>query len=186
MNFAEMKVLLEFYVDDAVDTPIALRLINEGKNQMAAAVNASFPDITETSPGDVFVFDTRFHELPVLYAAAMVKAYDSSIREKESFMFDFQTRLKDFVKNFVPMIEYEDSDNVQHFTAAANQMEFTVTKPSYTSYGDLDVYVNSTPVPYRRYGNVITLETPLTGGERVTIQWDLTGYNDVPSYMRVW
>lgn len=186
MNFAAMKTLLEYYVDDTVDTPIALTLVNEGKNKMAAAVHAKFPDIVESGTGDTFVFDERFHELPVLYAAAMVKAYDSSIREKESFMFDFQSGLKDFVKEYSPPIQYVKGDFLQSFTAVAGDTTFTVTDSSFSTYGNVDVYLNSSPVPHTRNGNVITLVNPLVGGETVTVTWDPLGYDNVQPWMRMW
>lgn len=187
MNFAAMKTLLEYYVDDTVDTPIALILVNEGKNKMAAAVHAKFPDIVESGTGDTFVFDDRFHELPVLYAAAMVKAYDSSVREKDSFMMDFKDGLKEFAKEYSPPIQYvADNGYSQAFTAAAGDTTFTVTNPSFSTYGNVDVYLNSSPVPHSRVGNVITLPSPLLGGEILTVTWDPLGYDNVQPWMRMW
>lgn len=189
MNYSEMKELLEYYVDDTVDSPIAIRLFNEGKNQMAAAVHARFPDIEETSSaGDRFVFDERFHELPVLYAAAMVKAYDSSIREKEAFMADFQSRMRDFVENYNPPIQFVDADYVQHFkvTAPDGEYQFKVTASNFNTFGNVDVYVNSQLVAHRRNGTEIYADNAVPLDSIVSVTWDPDIYGDVQPWVKAW
>lgn len=175
MNFADMKKLLEFYVDDVVENDIAVMMFNEGKDEMAVAANAVFPDIRNSSDdGDEFVFDKRFHRLPVLYAAAMVKAYDSSIREKESYMVQFQNGLKDFVQKCEIPPQYKKSVTTQHFTITNpnGQSEFTITSDFFDTYGNREVYVNSEPVDAVWQGNRVTLTTPAPQGSVVSVMWD--------------
>ena len=188
MRYAKMKELLEFYVDDIVDTTIAVQLFNAGKDKLAAAVNAKFPDLPENPTGDEeFVFDSRFHELPVIYAAAMVKSYDSSIREKESYLAQFQDGIREFVENYDPPVQYLDTDYVKHFTVTDEngQSEFAVISRNYNSYGDIDVYVNSVPVAFRRSGPNITLVEPAPEGSTVTLMWEPNFYS-ADSWLKAW
>lgn len=188
MQFGEMKTLLEYYVDDIVDTPIAITLINAGKDKMAAAVNAKFPDIPSQATGtEEFAFDSRFHELPVLYAAAMVKSYDSSVREKESYLGQFQDGLREFVENYDPPIQYLDTDYVQHFTVTdpAGQSNFTIVSRNFNAYGDVAAYVNSVQVPANHSGTSVALLTPAPEGSVVTLSWDPDVYHAEP-WQKVW
>lgn len=188
MNYAEMKELLEYYVDDVVDNPIATRLFNEGKNRMALAVHAKFPDIANTvGVGDTFVFDDRFHNIPVLYAAAMVKSYDSSLQEKQSYQNDFEMALRDFVENYDPPVQYSTEDNLQHFVVDDNYVTtpvFSVTRNGYNMFGNVSVYVDGVPAGHQKYGSEIRLyETPPLGSI-VTIEWEQDTFSGVPRYLK--
>lgn len=188
MRYAKMKELLEYYVDDIVDTPIAVQLLNAGKDKLASAVNSVFPDLPENPTGnEEFVFDGRFHELPVIYAAAMVKSYDSSIREKESYLAQFQDGIREFVENYDPPVQYLESDYVKHFTVTdeAGQTDFVVTARNYNSYGNIDVYVNSQPVAFKRSGPNVSLLDPAPLDSVVTLMWEPDIY-DADSWMKAW
>ena len=187
MNYAEMKTMLEYYVDDEVDNPIALRLLNEGKNRMALAVHAKFPDITQISGDDVFVFDDRFHNTAVLYAAAMVKTYDSSIAEAREFENKFELGLREFVENYDTPIQYSMEGNIQNFVVTdetAGTPVFRVTDRDYNMYGEITVYVNGIPAPHQKYGSEVRLYNNPTVNDVVTIQWDQNVYGGIQPWMR--
>jgi hypothetical protein len=187
MNYAEMKVMLEYYVDDEVDNPIALRLLNEGKNRMALAVHAKFPDITQLTGSDEFVFDDRFHNTAVLYAAAMVKTYDSSIAEAREFENKFELGLREFVENYDTPIQYTTEPNIQNFTVTAETAVtpvFRVTDRDYNMYGDITVYLNGNPVRHQKYGSEIRLYDTPAVDDIVTIQWDQNIYGGVQPWSR--
>ena len=184
-----MKSQLEYYVDDVVDTDVALNLFNEGKNRMATAVKAILPDLTTVpGAGDKFVFDDRFHIIPVYYAAAMVKANDSSLTEKDSFMGQFENSVKDFVQNYVPPVIYQDSETTQQFkvTDPAGQSNFIVTKDTFNMYGNVFVYVDGAGVDFGKYGNTVTLSTPAPMGAVVSIQWDPDQFGQVAPWLKGW
>lgn len=188
MKFSDMKTLLEFYVDDIVDTKTAIILFNAGKDKMAAAVNAKFPNLPDQTIGEEeFVFDSRFHELPVLYAAAMVKSYDSSIREKESYDAQFRDGIREFVENYDPPIQYLDNELVKHITVTdpLGQSNFKITAANYNRYSDVNVYVNSELVPFQSIGSEITLLDPAPEGSVVTLTWNPDVYSAEP-WMKVW
>ena len=186
MNYTEMKTLLEYYVDDVVDTATAVRLLNEGKNKLAVAVRAKFPDI-DASGASTFVFDDRFHEAPVLYAASMVKAYDSSLSEKESYMAQFRDMLRDFVKEYSPPVQYLASENLQHFGVGLPEGEdtFIITDSSFSGYGDLEVFVDSMPVGFSSSGRNVYLTNTAPAGTVVTVRWEPSMFS-APRYMRGW
>lgn len=188
MDFTQMQTLLEFYVDDVIDPEISIVMFNAAKDDMAAAVHARFPDLgQDVGVNDSFVFDSRFHEAPVLYAAAMVKAYDSSIGEKQDFMNQYQMKLRDFVKEYYPPIMYQDIPNAEHFTVTedSDPSLFTITNESYSVYGNVEVYVNGRVAGYRRYGNQFTLAVPAPVGSTVTIVWEPYQYQ-APQYLKGW
>lgn len=189
MDFTQMQTLLEFYVDDVVDPEISIIMFNAAKDEMAAAVHARFPDLgQDVGINDTFVFDSRFHEAPVLYAAAMVKAYDSSVGEKQDFMNQYQMKLRDFVKEYYPPIIYQDVPNVAHFKVTedtADPSVFTITSDSYSIYGNVEVYLNGSPVGYRRYGSEFTLSSPAPVGSTVSIAWEPYQFQ-APDYLKGW
>jgi hypothetical protein len=176
MTLEEMIRLNTFYVDDVVDNADFVLLLNAGKNRMGTEVHCRFPDITVTATLDeTFVFDEAYHEIPVLYAAAMTKSMDSSIPEKNSYMVQFESGLQDFVENYDPPAQYLVGPLVQQFTAADGQTNFTVTKNEYDpAYGNLKVYVNSLLVEFEKNNDKgFILETAANVGDAVTAKWEL-------------
>jgi len=187
-----MKRLVELYVDDVVDNNTLVTLLNMGKNRMAQEVKCRFPDITlTTNLDDTFVFSEEYHEIPVFYAAAMIKAQDSSIREKESFLAQFELGLQNFVENYDPPVQYLDLPNVEHFTATAGQLQYTITKNDYhPTYGNLKVYRNSIRVfDIEKDGNSFSLPITETvsDGDIITAIWEINAdYIYRPAFYPGW
>jgi hypothetical protein len=185
MNLSDMKAMLDGYVDDVIDITLATRLLNAGQNKMATSARASFPQLAATVTDGTFVFPEKYHETPVLYAAAMIKAQDSSIREKESFLAQFQDALADFTENWDVPARYKDDINVQQFTATANQTVFTITKDTYTtSYSRLEVYKNDVKITtFEDNGDgTFTLATGATAGDYITAIWEVNEMFQQPPY----
>lgn len=188
MDYNAMKDLLEFYVDDVVDTPIAVLLFNEAKNKMGNVVNATFPNLPDAPiEGDQFVFPEQYHNAPVLYAAAMYKGYDSSIGEKQSYMADFQQALRDFQNDYdVPLVYRNDALSYKYTVTEPNGIDsITVNDESFNRYGNLSVYVGNLPVSYNRYGNVFTFATTVPVGSQITIAWEPYQFHTEP-WNRMW
>lgn len=183
MKVSEMLTRLQLYIDDTVESEEdAIGILNDGKNRMALAVKATFPDVTSASGGsDSFVFPTEYHEGPVLYAAAMYKAVDSSIQEKNSFMGDFQEILRDFQENYDPPMQYQKNSYTQHFVATAGQLLFTITGETFT--GKPKVYINSQRTyDYNVDGNEITLYNGAIEGDILSAVWDENAAFTQPPY----
>lgn len=188
MNYAEAKVLLEYYVDDVVDTATTSLLLNAGKNKMAVAVHSKFPDIEPVAPNDTFVFDDRFHELPVLYAAAMAKSYDSSIQEKNSYLTQFEINLKDFVQNYDPPIQYVQAEYIYHMTVteSVGTTLVDVMNKTYNTHGNVNAFVNSMPIPHLRTRTGIVLHEPAPFGSVITVTWEPNRYEGAQSWQKAW
>lgn len=177
MLLSDMLLLLETYVDDSINNPDAVRWLNAGQNKMAVEVKAAFPQLTITSGlNTTFVFPEKFHETPVLYAAAMYKAQDSSMQEKESFLMQFRDGLQEFSENYDPPARYRDDAITQQFIATAAQTEFTITKEGYNyRFGNLRVYVNDRRTDYFLpvvTGFLYTDPAPILVGDAVTAVWE--------------
>lgn len=174
MNISEMISLVEAYIDDLVDTTTCVTMLNAGQSQMETEAQVRFPPIVQTVEMDfVPPYPEIYHEIPVLYAAAMYKAQDSSIREKDSFMAQFYDRLRSFVANYDPPVQYLNRANVQQFDAAEDQTVFTVTKTTYNAvYGNPVAYVNGNPVDAAINDRTVTLPSPAAEGAIVTVMWD--------------
>lgn len=180
MNLQQMINLINTNVDDVVSTNDAVAWLNTGKNKMAIAVGALFPDIAITSDlSDTFVFPAKYHHLPVLYACASYKGQDTSLQEKGSFMQEFVDGLQDFVARYDVPPYYRDDDTSEQFIATAGQSIFTINKNSYDPVsGDLKVYINGrqtfdfTPNRDTRYKEFI-LATACNTGDKVTALWEI-------------
>lgn len=176
MNLSEMKSLLEYYVDDIVDNNIVIQLLNQAKNELAIVVDADFPDIAITpNMDDTFVFDDKYHNLPVLHAAAMVKAYDSSLGEKNSFMQQFQVGLQGFKSRYTVPIQYKLGANIlQHLVTEENGVQqINVTSPNYHSWSWVNVYVDGVLIEGAEgYGKQINLPMLVPQGATITVEWD--------------
>lgn len=144
MNLQQMIDAINRRVDDVVDVSDAVEWLNSGKNQMAAAIGATFPDLVATDLSSSFAFDSKYHEAPVLYASASFKEQDSALGEAQNFMYKFDQVKNEFVRNYEVPPSFKDGYTVQQFVASGGKKTFTITKESYSpSYGDLKVYVNN-------------------------------------------
>jgi hypothetical protein len=178
MNFSDMQQLLRFLVDDTVEAGITATLLNMGQNEMATAVKCDFPQLSSDVPSGTFVFPEKFHKLPVFYAAAMYKGYDSSVREKDSYMADFQNGLPNFTENYTPPYRYWDDFNVQQFRAVDSVFTYNITKDGYDRrYADLRIYVNDVPVKASTSttDNTFTIDSSvgLVSGDYITVIWEI-------------
>jgi hypothetical protein len=177
MKLSDLINLLNGYVDDVIDATTATRLFNAGQNQMAVDIKASFPQLIASNLNDTFVFPEKYHEAPVLYAAAMVKAQDSSIREKESFLSQFGLAVANFTENYDVPARYWETPSVQQFTATAGQTTFLITKESYNpDYSNLKVYINDVPTTSFSLAtdgtNSFILTTSAALNDAVTASWE--------------
>lgn len=175
MNLQQMIDAINRRVDDVVDATDAVEWLNSGKDQMAIAVEATFPDLDIANMQGTFPFPSKYHEGPVLYAAARFKEYDSSISEAANFMAQFETVKQNFVRNYSVPPSYRDDRLAQQFIVSSGQTEFAITKQGYEPrYGDLVVYVNDLRVD-RELVEDSTAFTPLASlapGDRVTAVWE--------------
>lgn len=185
MKLSDMFTLLNLYVDDVVASTIATTLFNAGQNKMAAEIKAAFPQLVATNVDDTFVFSEKYHEIPVLYAASMIKAQDSSIREKESFLSQFQDGLASFTENYDLPAKYKDDVNVLQYVAITGQQSFTIPSDTYVyPYANLKVYVDNV----RTYefttptNTSFSLNTACVGGEYITAIWDIDHAMQEPPY----
>lgn len=191
MNLSDMKKLLDVYIDDLSDMTTAVQMFNAAKDQMAVEVDAVFPDITAEGDNNAveFIFDKKWHELPVLYAAAMYKSADSSIGEKNSYMTQFLAGLQNFKAKFEPTIDMMEGPTIAQFTATDNQTEFKVIKPGFARrFADVKMYINGEE--YYDFSFSRTSKTTLTvpddtiaAGDRVTITWEINDiFNEPPMF----
>lgn len=174
MNLQQMIDAISRRVDDTVSADDAVEWLNSAKNQMAIAVEANFPNLVASALESSFVFDSKYHEIPVLYACASFKEQESTLSEASNFMAKYENLKKDFVRNYVVPPRYRDDRLSQQFTATAGQTLFTVTKGNYDPpTGDAKVYINDQPVDFETGdGKNFTLLIALLGGEAVTIIWE--------------
>lgn len=174
MTLQEMIDAINRRVDDVVDVRDAVEWLNSGKNQMAVAVGAKFPDLSTTDLNGTFPFDDKYHEAPVLYACACFKEQDSSLSEVANFMAKFENLKKDFVRNYAVPPRYRDDRLSQQFTATQGQTTFTITKEGYDPrFGDLKVYVNDMPAEFELgSGTDFILRNPANNGDAVTAVWE--------------
>ena len=194
MNLSEMLDMVNANVDDIVEQEDAVAWLNVGKDKMAIAVDADFPDIVVTPDmDDEFVFPKKYHHLPVLYASASYKGYDSSLQEKGSFMQEFAEELLDFVANYQVPENFKDDEYTEQFVAEEGQRTFTITKNLYEAHaGSLRVYINDRQSRAFRLGGVrqandFILNQPCEEGDRVTAVWDIrTGLVQAPYPWTTW
>lgn len=181
MKLSEMNALLNVYVDDVVDITTATTLFNAGINKMSIEVKSNLPILSSATPDSPPAFPAIYHEIPVLYAATMIKAQDSSLREKGSFLQQFDLALSNFSENYDPPMQYKDSQNTQQFIAVAGQTTFVITQDTYNRpYANLTVYVNGKEIPPTW---VLLPTTILTS--RTVINTTITTSNDPNSFTLV-
>lgn len=174
MNLQQMIDAINRRVDDVVDAKDAAEWLNSGKNQMAIAVGAKFPDLDSAVLTGTFVFDDQFHEAPVLYAAASFKEQDSALSEVGNFMSKFENLKKEFVRSYVVPPRYRNDRLSQQFIATAGQTSFIVTKEGYDpTVGDAKIYVNDRYVISSiGVDNELILDVATVLGDCVTIVWE--------------
>lgn len=177
MKLSEMKTRLEFYIDDISDMNIAVGLFNTAKDRMATEVKATFPDIVaEGDNSTSFSFDPAFHEVPVLYAAAMYKSADSSINEKNSYMTQFEAGVVRFVSAYKVPIEFRNDEVTEQHIATDGQTDFVITKDGfYPRFTRLRVYINGVETHnYEWIPDLMMIMIPsgLTTGDKLTISWE--------------
>lgn len=174
MTLEELKGFVESIVDDIVETSDLVRWLNAGQNRMAIDADATFPQLT-TDLSSTFVFDEKYHEVPVLYAAARYKEQDSSLQESRNFMVQFEDAKKTFVAKYEVPFRYRDDPNSQQFVAVGGETGFTITKSSYDyDTSDLQVYVNGIRVKDVQINEdaSFTLMQVLVADDCVTCMWE--------------
>lgn len=175
MNLSQMIKLVDIYTDDVNQAVDVVPLLNAGQNRMATETRCKFPQLEFSSSLEgTFVFDEVYHETPVLYASAMLKAKDSAVREKESYMVQFEAGVKNFVENFDPPMQYRQDANIQQFTATEGQDTFAITKRDYSPvYSGLSVYKNGVVAAFVKGDEgTFILQTPAIVGDAVTAEWE--------------
>jgi hypothetical protein len=184
MTLQEMINAINRRIDDVIDTADAIEWLNEGQNLLAIAVGAKFPQLSSNLT-DTFVFDEKYHTIPVIFAAMRYKEQDSSLQEARYLMDQFEEYKREFVENYEVPPRYRDDRQTQQFTATDGQTTFTITKLDYDpNSGDLKVYVNDAPVPLAAIGwdKSFTLETPCSDGDAVTAVWEIHTDMQEPPY----
>lgn len=177
MTLQEMILAINRRIDDVIATADAVEWLNEGQNLMGIAVGAKFPQLIASDTTSTFVFDERFHNIPVLFASARYKEQDSSLNEANNFLNQFEAYKKDFVENYEVPMRYREDRQSQQFIATEGQDTFTITKIDYDPYsGELKVYVNDLPVSLSNIGTgddkSFMLDIPCTEGDAVTATWE--------------
>jgi hypothetical protein len=172
-----MKTGVESRVDDTVLIGDLLRWLNDAKDDMALEINANFPDIVQTGTmDDSFVFDSRYHIGPVLYACARFKEQQQSVGEANNFMQQYLDLRRKFVSDYEVPVQYREDRLSQQFTAALGQTDFTITKNGYEpNTGDLKVYRNGLPESGVIISNdykLFSLVDPASEGDQITAIWE--------------
>lgn len=147
MNVSDMYTYVSRLVDDQPIQDDVIAWLNAGQNIMASEVQATFPQLSNTTTdptmAGTFVFPVKWHHIPCVYAAAMYKAQDTSFQEEQMFVQQFNDLKRTFVQYYDPPLQYKDDALSQLFTATAGQLTYVITKTTYNSdYGDLKVYYN--------------------------------------------
>lgn len=136
INALNSRVDDELHGDDAV-----YEWFNSGLNQLGVAVQAVFPQLSQTT--DTPVIPSKYHEALVIFAAAKYKERDSSLSESGNFMQQFAEIKKEFNKFYDPPLQYRDDNFSQLFTATAGQLAYVITNSTYDpKYGDLKIFYN--------------------------------------------
>lgn len=184
MNVQDMINALNRRVDDIVASDDAIEWFNAGINDMAQAVQASFPQLPTAEVDGTLsqspVFPSKYHEIPVMYAAKLYKERDTSLQEAENFLNQYMRMRDDFVKYYEVPVAYRDDSLTQVFTATAGQTVFQITMDTFN-------YMSSNPVCYingiRQDDSVINSVdsqnnitllplNPLNAGDAVSFIWE--------------
>lgn len=145
MNLQEMIYAINRRVDDTIATSDAVEFLNAGQNVLAMEVGATFAQLQETNLLGTFDFDSKYHEIPVIYACMRFKELDSVLTEANNYRVQFEQMKKFFIQNY-QMPSYNRDDRLsQQFFPVEGQTTFIITKDTYDpTQGVLEVYKNGT------------------------------------------
>lgn len=197
MILSQMITLVNSYVDDVLSNDDIIRWLNMGKDRMATEVKCTFPDLPTVAQDQTlsssFIFPSKYHEVPCLYASAMYRGQESSLNEKGSFMQQFELGVRNFSENYNPPVQYLDQPNVIQYTATAGQTDFVVANDMFTPfYGGSRFYVNSLPSDNFSIQSKVLFKyvgvTPLVLNDKVTLIFEQNANFIEPPYawMRSW
>jgi hypothetical protein len=177
MNLKEMIDAVNMRADDIQSNAVIIQWLNEGISVLGIAVEANFPQFSATSGdliGQIAPIPERFHMIPVIYAIAKFKEYDSSVNEANNFMNQFEFLKNQFVATYQVEPQYRDDRLAQQFTVTDGQREFEITKNGYNPrYGDLKVYVNGQrKEDFTIKDKKFTLVTDSVAGDKITAVWE--------------
>ena len=143
MNVQQMIDAINRRIDDTILPEDAVEFLNAGQNNLAMDINAAFTQLSVTNLSGTFDFDSKFHEIPVIYACMRFKELDSVLTEANNYRAQFEQMKKYFIQNYQIPIWQRDDRLTQQFTALAGQTAFVITKDGYDPrQGDLVVYKN--------------------------------------------
>jgi hypothetical protein len=182
--------------EDTLDGLIILQWFDDAQNFLGNRVGARFPsflnpDGTQSTLVEP-VWDSRFHDLLIIYACARYRESDEAIGEAQYLDGLFQSRLSETSEAIqIPMM-YKDDEYSQQFTAVLGQTDFIITKPSFPPNSpNLAVYKDgfllTNLMDYRLDQNKITILTVSAGGENISAMWDTVNeFIQPPSYQGMW
>lgn len=182
--------------EDALDGMIILGWFDEAQNRFALKAGAKFPsflnpDGTQSSITEP-VFDSRYHELLVVFACARYRESDEAIGEAQFLDDKFERLLDEFSTHIVVEPQYKDDTYSQLFSAVADQLSYVITKSNYRDlYSNLQVYVNGVlkteKYDYTVKGNVVTFTIVPDEGSIISCLWQPSEiYNDKPILWGDW
>lgn len=176
-------------VDDQPAAVDVVDWLNAGQNLMAIRAGAVFPMLDVNNSQSQFAFDDKWAEIPVLYACARFKQADLMYTDADRYMSQFDTMLRDFNAKYEVPPQYMDIPNSQQFTASAGQTKFIITDETYNPITSaLTVYksnlklVQDTDFSIESSTKTVTFTNACTGGEFVTMRWELQSDLETPPY----
>lgn len=179
MILSEMVRQVNSLIDDVATLTDIVSWLNNAKDDMATVVEAKFPDLVATNSNDTFVFDSKYHEIPIIYAVARFKQKDDTYQEANVLMQQYEAKKRTFQAFYVVPPQYKDDPFSQQFTATTGQTVFgAITKPTYIpDIGNLTVYYNNVRQERQMYvvNNDKTftwLGDDLAAGALLTATWE--------------
>lgn len=101
-------------IDDELPSTEILPWLNDGLNDLATAMNASFPVLTNTGE-EVPAIPEKYHTLLKLYAASVAKAKEMSLGASQLFMEQYDKGKKEFVAKYVVPSEYKETPSDEEY-----------------------------------------------------------------------
>jgi len=193
VNVQDMINAVNRRIDDTIDSTTIVDYLNAGQNVMGMQVNALFTSLSAGTTTYTPVYDTKYHEIPVLYACMRIKEMDSVLTEAQNFRDQFETQLKYFVLNYRVPPSLRDDRMSQQYTASSGQTAFVISKLTYDpDSSTITVYKNDrewlgwskvtstvsdsssivTTTTSTNDPNGIILNTACTAGDLITLVWD--------------
>lgn len=143
MILTEMIAAINRRVDDTISTTDAVDFLNAGQNVLAMEIGATFAQLNVNDPNSTFDFDSKYHEIPVIYACMRFKELDSVLTEANNYRAQFEQMKKYFISNYQIPVWQRDDRITQQFIALGGQTAFVITKDGYDpNQGALAVYKN--------------------------------------------